>query len=307
MEMKIKATSGTPKEKSYANKVLPVISQHHLLLVSLMLWNASATEALPIFLNKLVPEYVAIIISVTLVLMFGEIIPASILTGPNQLQIAATLTPLVYIILTIFFPVAYPISLLLDRLIGHDEGVTMYSRREMVTLMKLQHEEGVRRFSVISGNNSHHPHPHPHPHDGAADIMNKEEMTIVGGALTFRDRKVSEVMTPIESVYMVSVKENLSYRVIYEIFKSGYSRIPVYDTDRNDVVGLILAKDLIFVDPEDDIPIENFISLFGRKPIVVWHDDKLGQTLATFRDERSHMAMVRDVDNSGEVRTIETA
>lgn len=32
------------------------------------------------------------------------------------------------------------------------------------------------------------------------------------------------------------------------IFKSGYSRIPVYDRDRNDIIGLILAKDLIFVD-----------------------------------------------------------
>ncbi len=84
MEMTIKSQSGTPKEKLYANKVLPIICNHHLLLVTLMLWNASATEALPIFLDKLVPEYVAIIISVSLVLLFGEIIPASILTGPNQ-------------------------------------------------------------------------------------------------------------------------------------------------------------------------------------------------------------------------------
>jgi metal transporter CNNM len=37
---------------------------------------------------------------------------------------------------------------------------------------------------------------------------------------------------------------------MYEIFKSGYSRIPVYEKSKNDIVGLILAKDLIFVDPE---------------------------------------------------------
>ena len=37
---------------------------------------------------------------------------------------------------------------------------------------------------------------------------------------------------------------------MYEIFKSGYSRIPVYENSKNDIVGLILAKDLIFVDPE---------------------------------------------------------
>jgi hypothetical protein len=45
--------------------------------------NASATEALPIFLSGLVDEVVAIILSVTAVLLFGEIIPASILTGWN--------------------------------------------------------------------------------------------------------------------------------------------------------------------------------------------------------------------------------
>lgn len=80
-EMTIKMRSGTPDEKKYAAKVLPIISRHHLLLVSLMLWNAAATEALPIFLSGLVPEYLAIIISVTLVLFVGEIIPAAILTG----------------------------------------------------------------------------------------------------------------------------------------------------------------------------------------------------------------------------------
>lgn len=37
---------------------------------------------------------------------------------------------------------------------------------------------------------------------------------------------------------------------MYEIFKSGYSRIPVFDKDRNDVAGLILAKDLLFIDPD---------------------------------------------------------
>ena len=117
-EMTIKSRSGTVDEKRYAAKVLPIISRHHLLLVSLMLWNAAATEALPIFLSALVPEYLAIIISVTLVLFVGEIIPASILTGPNQLLIAANLTPMVYLVLLFFYPIAYPISCILDYLLG---------------------------------------------------------------------------------------------------------------------------------------------------------------------------------------------
>ena len=39
-------------------------------------------------------------------------------------------------------------------------------------------------------------------------------------------------------------------QTLSEIFISGYSRIPVFDHDRNDIIGLILAKDLIFVDPD---------------------------------------------------------
>ena len=53
-ELEIKLRSGTPEQKEYARKLLPVISNHHFLHVTLMLWNASAMEALPIFLDKLV-------------------------------------------------------------------------------------------------------------------------------------------------------------------------------------------------------------------------------------------------------------
>ena len=141
MEMTIKSRSGTTSERMYASKVLPVISRHHFLLVTLMLWNASATEALPVFLSCVVPEYLAIIMSVTMILFVGEIIPTAILTGPKQLQIAASLVPLVYLVNILFFPVAYPISLVLDFVLGKDEGITVYTKREIATLMVIQHEE----------------------------------------------------------------------------------------------------------------------------------------------------------------------
>lgn len=247
--MEIKARSGTPEEKRFAAKLIPIISNHHLLLVTLMLWNASATEALPIFLTALVPEYLAIIISVTLVLFVGEIIPASILTGPRQLQIAASLTPLVYLILFIFFPLAYPISYCLDLFIGHDSGMTMYNRKEISTMMRLQREEGVKRAAHShSRSKTHSEHGSSASH--LDHLFEEEEVTIIDGALKYREMAVSEVMTPADAVYMISVNEKLSYKLIYEIFKSGYSRIPVYDKDRSDIVGLILAKDLIFIDPE---------------------------------------------------------
>lgn len=69
------------QEREQAAALLPVVQQHHLLLVTLLLLNAMANEALPLFLDNLVPSYLAIIFSVTLVLFFGEIIPSAVFTG----------------------------------------------------------------------------------------------------------------------------------------------------------------------------------------------------------------------------------
>ena len=69
--LELKSTTGSDMEKKYSEKILPIISQRHWLLVTLLICNASAMEALPIYLNKLVDEYMAIMISVTLVLFFG--------------------------------------------------------------------------------------------------------------------------------------------------------------------------------------------------------------------------------------------
>ena len=48
----------------------------------------------------------------------------------------------------------------------------------------------------------------------------------------------------------------------------------------------------------------SFVALVGRVPLVAWHDDQLGETLASFRKNKSHIAVVRNVNNTGPVRTI---
>ena len=95
------------KHKQCAARVLPLIKRHHLLLVTLLLMNATANEALPIFLDKIVSEAVAIILSVTLLLIFAEIIPSAVFTGPAQLKIAAAFVGIVWVFVGLFFPIGY--------------------------------------------------------------------------------------------------------------------------------------------------------------------------------------------------------
>jgi hypothetical protein len=63
------------------------------------------------------------------------------------------------------------------------------------------------------------------------------------------------------------------------------------------VIGLLFVKDLIFIDPEDDTRVADFVDIFGRGVHVVWPDDKLGDVLRELKRGRSHMAVVRDVNN----------
>jgi metal transporter CNNM len=71
-------TTSSPIDKQRAEALGPVLKNHHRLLVTLLVINAAAMEAMPIFLDSLMPSYLAIIVSVTFVLFAGEIVPQAI-------------------------------------------------------------------------------------------------------------------------------------------------------------------------------------------------------------------------------------
>ena len=141
LKLKIKYLVGSEEDKKAVSRILPLLENHHWLLCTLLLYNAMANEALPIFLDALVPSWAAVIISVTLVLLFGEIIPTALFTGPNQLKIAARFTPLVYFLRYLFFPIAYPMAIVLDRILGTDDDGDVFNRKEIGAMMQIITEE----------------------------------------------------------------------------------------------------------------------------------------------------------------------
>ena len=134
MNLSILSISGTQTEQGQARKLQPLLKRRHLLLVTLLVGNAAAMEALPIFLDKIVPEFVAIILSISLVLVFGEIIPQALFTK-YRLYIGSALSPLVWILLVAVLPVTFPIAAFLDCCLGTDHP-TIYRRAELKELTK---------------------------------------------------------------------------------------------------------------------------------------------------------------------------
>lgn len=83
LTLEINATND-PVAKRRADIILPVTNKHHWMLVTLMFINAIVMETLPIFVDKMYPELIAIVICVFLELIAGEVIPMAVCSGPNQ-------------------------------------------------------------------------------------------------------------------------------------------------------------------------------------------------------------------------------
>jgi hypothetical protein len=141
LRIKIRASVDS-EEREYATKLLPLVEDHHRLLVTLLLTDAVFYETMPLFLDNLFPSWLAVLLSVTVLLVVGEIIPSAIFTGPEQLRLASRLTPLMSFFLQALYPVAAPLIWLLNSLVPpEDPEEEAYNRGELSALVRIQYEE----------------------------------------------------------------------------------------------------------------------------------------------------------------------
>lgn len=133
----------------------------------------------------------------------------------------------------IMYPIAYPTALILDSLLGKDEGTT-YKKAGLKTLVSLHRTLGTER-------------------------LNDDEVTIITAVLDLKDKPVGDIMTPMKDVFVMSADHIMDVRTMNEILSKGYSRIPVHSPGKSDdFIGMLLVKTLITYDPEDEWPVSAF-------------------------------------------------
>ncbi|XP_022762002.1 DUF21 domain-containing protein At4g14240-like [Durio zibethinus] len=263
VELEILQRSGTPTEKKQAAAILPVVQKQHQLLVTLLLCNAAAMEALPIYLDKLFNQYLAIILSVTFVLAFGEVIPQAICTRYG-LAVGANFAVLVQILMIICYPIAYPIGKVLDWVLGHNEA--LFRRAQLKALVSIHSQEA-----------------------GKGGELTHDETTIISGALDLTEKTAEEAMTPIESTFSLDVNSKLDWEAMGKILARGHSRVPVYSGNPKNIIGLLLVKSLLTVRPET----ETLVSAVSIRRIPrVPADMPLYDILNEFQKGSSHMAAI---------------
>ncbi|XAR54632.1 hypothetical protein NMG60_11029856 [Bertholletia excelsa] len=263
VDLEILQRSGTSIEKKQAAAILPVVQKQHQLLVTLLLCNAAAMEALPIYLDKLFNQFVAIILSVTFVLAFGEVIPQAICSRYG-LAVGANFVCLVRVLMIICYPISYPIGKILDWVLGHNEA--LFRRAQLKALVSIHGQEA-----------------------GKGGELTHDETTIISGALDLTEKTAEEAMTPIESTFSLDVNSKLDWEAMGKILARGHSRVPVYSGNPKNIIGLLLVKSLLTVRPETETPV-SAVSI--RRIPRVPSDMPLYDILNEFQKGSSHMAAV---------------
>ncbi len=261
----------TSDDAKYAKKIYPIRCKGNLLLCTLLLGNVMVNAALSILLADYTGGTMGFILSTAVIVIFGEIGPQASCSR-HALYIGAKTVWLVKVFVVVLFPITKPISLTLDWMLGEEVGA-IYNSGQMKKLLQVHVEH---------------------------NALDENQAKIMQGAMGYMDKTVSSVMTPVENIFMLDVDTVLDFKTISLIFRSGYSRVPVFQTTKNKIVGLLLTKDLIMIDPEEGTTVRAMIQFFGRKVQWLWPDNKLSQALAMFKSGRTHMAMVHDVNNESE-------
>ncbi|XP_071419218.1 metal transporter CNNM2 isoform X4 [Pithys albifrons albifrons] len=272
MELRIVQNCGTDKEKNYAKRIEPVRRQGNYLLCSLLLGNVLVNTTLTILLDDIAGSgLVAVVVSTIGIVIFGEIVPQAICSR-HGLAVGANTIFLTKFFMMMTFPASYPVSKLLDCVLGQEIG-TVYNREKLLEMLRVT--------------------------DPYNDLV-KEELNIIQGALELRTKTVEDVMTPLRDCFMVAVEAVLDFSTMSEIMESGYTRIPVFEGDRSNIVDLLFVKDLAFVDPDDCSPLKTITRYYNHPLHFVFNDTKLDAMLEEFKKGKSHLAIVHRVNNEGE-------
>ena len=121
------------------------------------------------------------------------------------------------------------------------------------------------------------------------DLLDADALTITEGALAASETSVRDVMVPRAQMDVVDIDEPIGSLVDY-VIRTAHSRFPVIEGNKDKVVGILLAKDLLRLQIERDFNFRDWL----RPAVYIPDSKRLNVLLREFRVSRNHMAIVVD-------------
>jgi magnesium and cobalt transporter len=122
--------------------------------------------------------------------------------------------------------------------------------------------------------------------------IDAEEKSMLAGVLEVSETQVRDVMVPRSQMVVIDIEEEFD-DILAVIIESGHSRFPVIGEDRDEILGVLLAKDLLRYFGKDEAGSVPLLELL-RPAAVIPESKRLNALLKEFRDSHNHMAIVVD-------------
>ena len=248
-----------------AERVLAVRRNGNFLLTTLLLGNVVVNTILSVFLGSVTTGILAVVIATSLIVIFGEIIPQAAFAR-YAIHITPYFVPLVRICMLLLSPIAWPIAKILDLILGK-ELTTSWSKYEIADLVENQEES-----------------------ERDEEGLDRDERRLVLGALTYSDKMVSEVMTPVSVAYTLDESRIFDDELYTELHQRGFTRIPVYRRRPDNIIGVLNVKDTLIHDA--GITVGQLTKT--NKYLTVEAHTKLGDLLNRFAKRKIHLGCIFD-------------
>ncbi len=233
-------------------------------IVNLTASSLMTTLTISLFGNRAVG--VATGILTLLILVFGEITPKTLSTISAE-SIALKNAKIIYGLMVVLTPVIYVVNqlslgvLLLLRIDPNAKRDSI-TEDELRTIVEVSHEEGV---------------------------IESEEKKMINNVFDFGDSVAKDIMVP--RIDMTLVEVNATYQELLDIFREEkYTRIPVFEENTDNVIGIINVKDLLLIDNHEEFHIRDYL----REPLYTYEYKKTAELMVEMRKTFNNIVIVLD-------------
>lgn len=202
------------------------------------------------------------------ILIFGEITP-KIIAKTYSTKVASFVIRTIYM-LSVLFSWLIAVLMLISKIIARLFNIKITDGNLIIT------EEDIKSF-VTAGEQE--------------GVIEEEEKEMIHSIFEFGDARVRDVMVPRTTIYTVEASKTLD-DIWEDVIENGFSRIPVYEENIDNVIGIIYVKDLFNVIREGQFEVG--IKKFVREPYFVPETKPLVEMLEEFKNKHVHIAIVVD-------------
>ena len=276
---RVKLRSLIDQEKKGAKSLDQLLLHPRDLIISILIGNNLANISASVLATAITAnlefsdssEFILMVAFVTgmmtfIILTFGEITPKTLaLKNPYgwAIKIQFFLRCNIFIFKP-FIILFNGITNLISKLFGVESALLpgIYTEEDIKSLIKISQEDGV---------------------------IEEEEQAMIEGVINFSDKIVREIMTPRTDAVCIESTQSIT-DVVNLISEKGHSRIPVYETRIDNIIGVIYAKDLLLVSQSSSTPVKNYI----REVMFIPETKNIEDLLHQMKRSQFHLAIAVD-------------